>query len=216
MIIAAYLNRNSNQLKEAFIGLKSLENEPVTKLKNEASYLYLRYNGCNDNYALKELQNLTSQLEIYPYAYFLIGRCYEDSNNFEKAAEAFEISAQAYQIEKERADSAIAVSRCLFKAGKQQKAFARLMAEIRKIIDSEIVSKVYESLAALYDEAKDSDVLLNQCHCPFDQSSSFASSQPHLRICYYFCFQLRFGLQQSYCCFNKRFWRNLLLVTQSQ
>jgi tetratricopeptide (TPR) repeat protein len=88
----------------------------------------------------------------------LIGRCYEDTNNFEKAAEAFEISAQAYQIEKERADSAIAVSRCLFKTGKQQKAFTRLMAEIGKIIDSEIVSKVYESLAALYDEAKDSEL----------------------------------------------------------
>lgn len=148
--------RDIEQLEEPFKKLQELEQNDDQKLKNKEAYLHLRY-ICGDTSALAELYNLAEQSEV-SNAHFWIAQCYEYSDDFEKAAKEYEMSLQGTKTEKERASVTVSIAECLFKAEKQQKAYARVMQEIGEVTDREARYTLYKGLASLYELAKKPDL----------------------------------------------------------
>lgn len=137
------------------------ESDAVQKLKNEAFYLYLRYRS-RDAYALGKLQAMIERTSATPEALFeiykFIGSSYELSNDFLKAAAAYESSAENAQTEDNRANSVGSVARCLFAAGEQEQAYGRVTEEIGKLESNKALSALYKSLASLYESSEDTEL----------------------------------------------------------
>lgn len=144
----AFSSRDIEQLEEAFDKLQDSEEEDTKKLQNKAAYLFFRY-SLGDTSALGELQDLAKQSEV-SNAYVWIGECYRKSGDFEKAAEAFELSGQSDQTDEERADTVVSLALCLFEAGKQEEACARIIQELQKVTVPDAVYTLYKLLASLY------------------------------------------------------------------
>jgi Flp pilus assembly protein TadD len=136
------------------------ESDAIQKLQNEAFYLYLRYR-CRDVSAFGKLKAMVERANAIPEALFevyrFIGASYKFSNDFLKAAKAYENSIKNARTEEERADSTGFAADCLFAAGNQEQAYCRIMEEIRKSESSEALSALYKSLAMLYELAEDSE-----------------------------------------------------------
>lgn len=154
---AASNEQDIKRLEESFKELEILETDVIKKLNNKITYQALRYR-CGDTSAISELQNMANQPAVSYYALFWIGKCYEESSNFEEAAEAFENYALDSQTEVGRTNGAILAAHCLFKTGKCQEAFARVMHELGKVTNPDAVFNLYEGLASLYELAEEPEL----------------------------------------------------------
>jgi tetratricopeptide (TPR) repeat protein len=152
----AFDARDMEQLEEVFKKLQESEENDGQRLKNKAGYLHLCY-ICGDTSALGELHNLAEQSEV-SNAHFWIAACYEYSDDFEKAAEEYEMSLQGTKTEEERASVIVSIAECLFKAGKQQEAYATVMQEIGEVTGPEAVYTLYKGLASLYRLAEEPEL----------------------------------------------------------
>ena len=157
-MIGAYMSRNIEEGDEAFQKVQDSTTNAIEKLKNEAFYLWLRFHHAGDTFALAKLEDLAKREEISGNVHYWIGSCYETAGDFEKAARAYEISAEEPQTEKARASDILSVARCLFRAGKQQDAFTRVTQELGKVTAPDAVSALYEGLAQLYEMAEDPEL----------------------------------------------------------
>ncbi len=146
---------NAEQAEEMLKRLQESENDDTKKQEFEAIYLGYRYRY-GDSTALEKLKRLARQSET-SIAHYWIGNSYEYVSNFDKAMEEYEISAQRSKG-KDRTYIIEALARCLFKAGKQSEAYARIMHEIGQTIAPLEQSRLYESLASLYELAKDPEL----------------------------------------------------------
>lgn len=183
------LDGNFEQGEEIFRQLQDAEMDQAKQLRNEGIYLYLRYQR-GDTSALEKLRELADKPDIASSAHFWIGLCYEHANDYEKAAEEHELAAQNSKSQKERAELVVSVARSLFKAGKQQAAFARLMKELGEVTVSEAISKLYEGLADLYEMADNQEFQAvavdkaleskpNDTSLLFDAAYSYSQKQFH-------------------------------------
>jgi len=142
------------EAEEAFAKTQELEEDPVIKLRYKALYAFCRY-GEGDTSALGELQQLTEQEDVAATAYQFLAQCYETAGDFKNAGDAYEVSAQHADSEQERADAVVQAAMCLFKDGKQQDAYTRVMHEISELSVPDALSALYEGLASLYEHAKE-------------------------------------------------------------
>lgn len=157
-MFTAFFRRNIEEADTAFQKLLETISDPTSRIEKEAVYLSLRFEFAGDGAALGKLQELAKHEAVTSYAHKLLGLCYETANDFERAVEAFEISAQTSPTEWGRAFSLGKASWCLSKAGKGQEAFEKLMREIAGFTEPEAVAHLYESLAALYELSGDWDL----------------------------------------------------------
>ncbi len=154
----AFFRRNIEEAETAFQKLLETVSDPTSRLEKQADYLSLRFEYAGDGAALGKLQELAKHEEVTSYAHRQLGLCYEKVNDFERAVEAFEISAQTSRTEWGRAFSIGKASSCLYKAGKGQEALGKLMREIAGFTEPEAVAHLYESLASLYEVSRDWDL----------------------------------------------------------
>ena len=150
--------RNIEEADRAFQKLIESEADPIKKLESEALYLMLRYEHAGDGSALGKLHELARRDEVTSYAHRMLGACYRKANDFDRALEAFEVSAQTTATEKTRAFSVVEAAKCLFKLGKHQEAFGRIMHEMAGVTSPEALSQLYEGLASLYELSEDPDL----------------------------------------------------------
>lgn len=141
-------------LAEAFNGWQQSEDDAVQKRRNEVLYQYLRYLA-GDTEALVKLHELAESPDLSARAQYWIGVCYERSNDFDRAAAAYERSAESAEDEAERVEGLVEAASCVFRAGDQNGAYDGLMHELGTAKEPQSVSKFYEGLASLYDMAKD-------------------------------------------------------------
>lgn len=154
----AFLTRRPEQAEAAFTRMQESEPNGVQKLKNEADYLWMRYTFADDPTALPKLLHLVEREEVSAHAKHWVGRCYETAGDFERAATAYDDSARFEQGEKQRMTNIVALSRCLYKAGKKEAAFQRLMDELSAATSADAVAALYNGLAALYEKDQEPEL----------------------------------------------------------
>ena len=157
-MFVAFSSRNIKEGEEIFKKIQESETDAVEKLRNEIRHLLFRYNYASDTSAMSKLKDLAEQKEVSSFAQYVIGHCYEKAGDFEKAAKAYEISAQDIQKEERRASIIVSVARCLFKSGEHKEAFGKVMNELGKLTSHNAVAKLYEGLASLYELKQDPEL----------------------------------------------------------
>jgi tetratricopeptide (TPR) repeat protein len=155
-MLDAYGARDFDRLEEAFGRYQASEVDAVKKLEDQSFYLFLRFQ-IGDVNALEKMKELAKNEAVAGPTYYSIGVCYETGNNYASAAEAFELAAQK-QPEAKKADSVTALARCLFKMGRRQEAYARIMRELGLTTDPQVASDLYVGLAERYEEAKEMEL----------------------------------------------------------
>ena len=138
--------------------LLELAPDETGKKQTQAYCLRLRYKFAGDTSALQSLRDMTKDPIASGAVHSEIGRCYEFAGDFEKAATAYEAAAASMSKETPRVLAASAVARCLYNSGNKKKAFERLMAELETSSEQDGLTKLYGTLASLYE--KDGNGLL--------------------------------------------------------
>ena len=110
-------------------GGSSRRDDAVQKRRNEVLYQYLRYLA-GDTEALVKLHELAESPDLSARAQYWIGVCYERSNDFDRAAAAYERSAESAEDEAERVEGLVEAASCVFRAGDQNGAYDSLMHEL--------------------------------------------------------------------------------------
>lgn len=159
MFIAFIINKDIDKGKEAYNKLQECESNIDNRLKNEAKYYYLLF-GCGDTSALKKLEDLAQKDGIAPavkhIAIRYTGFCYEKAGELDKAEVAFKLASECSSIsESDRAADKVSLAGCLFKNDKKNEAFDLLMQEIANAREEDVLSKLYEGLADIYELAED-------------------------------------------------------------
>ena len=153
-MIIAYISRDTERGEEAFNKAQQAETNAVEKLRNEALYLWLRYDYGGDASALSRLKDMAKQegldTSVKHNVYKYVGMCYKSANNFDKAIESFEIAAQTSQTEADRAGDIVEIAKCLHNMKQQPEALKRIMHEIGSVTHSDALSLLYQGLASLY------------------------------------------------------------------
>lgn len=105
-MMLAFFKRDIKSADEAFNKAKQLESNAVKKLRNEALYLWLRYDY-GDTTALAKLQDIAKKdeldIDVRHEAQRYIGHCYQSAGSFDKAVETYEVAVQLSQTQTERA-----------------------------------------------------------------------------------------------------------------
>jgi len=157
-MIEAFREGKIEKAEQLFREQQDSTKDPIEKLYNEAFYSFLRYEFVCDTSALPRLYELSKNEKITGYTNWLIGLCQEKASQFDKAAQAYKISAQLATVEGARAQHFVSVAKSLFKAGKQGEAFEELISELQSVSGMGAVATVYEGLASLYELAGDNEL----------------------------------------------------------
>ena len=149
----AFFENDMKKAEELFNRLQSIEEDQITRYRNESFYLYLRFSKGDTN-ALDKLHQLEDKTKSYPVAnssvYFYIGKCHKSVSQFESAISAFELSASLAQEESKKANCIAAISDCYFSLGKKDIAIDVLEDGIQHSSNKEALSTLYLSLAELF------------------------------------------------------------------
>lgn len=157
-MVVAFIERDEDASEEAFKKAQELEGNSVKKLRYQALRFGFRYKWLRDVSALDKLKNLAIQPEIAPTANYWIGRCYDESGDFERAASFYILSAQGREDENEKAENIGFASQSLFNAGKQEEAFHFITREFNQLSSLGAKTILYKSLASLYDSTEESEL----------------------------------------------------------
>lgn len=162
MLEAAFTSRSLVQTDEAFKKLQESPTDEDEKMANESLYYYLRYD-LGDTSALSKLQDLTRAEKSAPYAYEALGMCYTTSGDFVRAGSFYEFAAQYYEKQsyakqRQKVRCVVKAADCLFKTGSHQEAYSRIMREFANVNDALDLSTLYEGLASLYEQAKETEL----------------------------------------------------------
>lgn len=157
-MVHAFNSRKIEEGERAFKNLQESTANGVEKLKNEIVYLFHRYKFASDTSSLVKLTALTKRREVASFAYGWIGFCYRESDDFVKAAEAFEHSAHASETEREKASRIVEAAQCIFKTGKHQDALEKIMSEIGGAAEPDVLFCLYEGLSSLYGLAEEPEL----------------------------------------------------------
>ena len=141
----------------AYKSLQETEHDPREKLANQVIHQYFRYIAGATS-AIEELQRLAATPDQSSLAYFWMGTCYEQSDEFEKAACAFKESALASDTPVLRSQRLERAAICLFKSGNRESAFSTIVEEISDAGDREAMASLYNGLASLYKLADDPEL----------------------------------------------------------
>ncbi|MFN2453466.1 MAG: tetratricopeptide repeat protein [Pyrinomonadaceae bacterium] len=162
MLEAAFTSRSLVDMEEAFNKLQESQTDEDEKMANESLYYYLRYD-LGDTSALSKLQNLTKAERSAPDANEALGMCYITSGDFARAGSFYELAAQGYEKQgyakqTQKVRCVVKSADCLFKVGSHHEAYSRVMREFATVNDALAVSALYEGLASLYEQAKETEL----------------------------------------------------------
>ena len=157
-MFAAFLAHDMEGMEEPFAKAQEAEADAVKKLKDEAFYLWLRFD-LGDRTALDELQDLAQREGIDSIVRRVtlryMGYCYDGVGDFGKAVDKYEAAACHSETDVDRASDTVSIATCLYKMGEKSEALNRIMNEVGKGPDDQALSNLYKGLASLYELSKD-------------------------------------------------------------
>lgn len=187
-------SRDLEKGEAAFQKLQSSTGDETSKLRNEILYYWLRFRAGDSN-ALANLKSLLERGRLQEVIHFYVGICYENSNDFAAAADAYVASAESSESTT-RASSLIAAARCQYKNNQKNEALSLLMTELATINNDESQYIIYKGLAAIY-ELEDEDLLRavalekalefkpNETEVLFSAGYAYRKSDQHLALLHY-------------------------------
>lgn len=200
MVDAFIKDNDIGRGEQLFEELQNKEEEGEQKLKNEATYLYLRY-STGDTSAIEKLLQLLERVkstpQVLPVVHNIMGMVYEKSEEFMKASEYYEHAAEVAQMDSERADYKVSAARSKFLSGETYRAREDLKKEIGKSEAPIVMARLYEGIADLYDRMGNSElkaVILekaiecspNDKHLRFDAAYAYSGANAeHLALLHY-------------------------------
>lgn len=141
--------QNSEKVEELYKKLQDSESDAVQKLKNEALYLYIRFQLADPS-AIDKLQELTKREEVAAKAYGWLGYAYESANELDKAADAFHRAAQVEATEESQVSLIVRAAKCYAQIGKEEQAHLLIRNRISVTTDNASLSELYKGLASIY------------------------------------------------------------------
>lgn len=152
---SAYKDRRIDKLNEIYEKLKKDEKlEKTERIKNKALFFALSFR-LGENDSIEKLVNMAKEqkgedLELYSYIMSMLGKCYEEVNQFGEASKVY-IAASSEDIDEiERAQFICKSANALYKLDKKSEAYSTLFDEIKKNRNAEALYKAYKELASLY------------------------------------------------------------------
>lgn len=157
MFNAALFERDLEKAKVAFQGFQRMEGSAEKKLECELFYDFLRFTG-GDTTALDDLMRLADTPVAKYQAKLYIARCYRFAGDNLRALKEFDAIAGDNKGEKYAREAAIDAADCVFKLGREEEAFARLMKELPRVKKFSEKASVFQALASLYERAKEPEL----------------------------------------------------------
>ncbi len=150
--------KNVAELEKAFLKLQENTTDQRERLENEISYHHLRFD-CGDTSSIGKLEEIASRNpDVASSTYAVLGRCFEEAREFERAVQAYEASVSTATTDEERAERTVALAVSLYPTGQWQNGLSKIMAELGNEKSSVARATLYTGLARLFELQDDSEL----------------------------------------------------------
>lgn len=154
MFLRFVLEKDLKKAQEAFEEIKKLNQESVSRKKDEITYLRWSHT-LGDTKAIPALLEFLKDEETVFEANLALGFCYSISEDYSNTKRYFDLALSSAKTEADRVSSASRLGQAHYYDGDKEKAIQVVVDVLSNISESENKIVLFETLAKIYEKEKD-------------------------------------------------------------